>query len=137
MWKEMAILRAPTRTQARPKFSTQKNFGHACPPIWAFFVRLVNQRKHFFFCESDLYTKLPPRPEEYYYRAKYICEKANSTLTTSLEPDFDFNREISKNIGPEISGPRTGPAARATMDLSVPSNSDLKIIYISNLKVKA
>ena len=58
------------------------------------YVRVDNPEKHFFFCESDLHKKLGPRPSEYFYKAKEICEKANSSLATSLEPNFDFESQI-------------------------------------------
>ena len=62
--------------------------------ISVFNVRVDNPRKHFFFCESDLHKKLGPRPSEYFYKAKEICEEANSSLSTSLEPNFNFESQI-------------------------------------------
>ena len=53
------------------------------------------QKKHYFYCVSDLNNStIYPRPLVHFYEAKEICEKENSSLITSLEPNFDFEREI-------------------------------------------
>ena len=52
-------------------------------------------KKHYFYCVSDLNNStIYPRSLVHFYEAKEICEKENSSLITSLEPNFDFEREI-------------------------------------------
>ena len=54
-----------------------------------------SQKKHYFYCVSDLNNSIIyPRPLAHFYEAKEICEKENSSLITSLEPNFYFQREI-------------------------------------------
>ena len=58
-----------------------------------------SQKKHYFYCVSDLNNStIYPRPLAYFNEAKEICEKENSSLITSLEPNFDFQREISRDV---------------------------------------
>ena len=42
--------------------------------------------------------QLAARPIVYFYEAKEICEKENSSLITSLESNFDFERKEIKLI---------------------------------------
>ena len=57
--------------------------------------KMNSQKKHYFYCVSDLNNStIYPRPLVHFYEAKEICEKENSSLITSLEPNFDFQREI-------------------------------------------
>ena len=57
--------------------------------------RDTSHQKSYFYCVSDLSDSIiKPRPLENYYEAKKICEQENSSLITSLEPNFDFARQI-------------------------------------------
>ena len=59
------------------------------------FCKMNSQEKHYFYCVSDLNNStIHPRPLVHFYEAKEISEKENSSLITSLEPNFDFQREI-------------------------------------------
>ena len=62
------------------------------------FVRLqvMSHDKNPFYCVSDLNNStINPRPFVNYYEARKICELENTSLITSLEPNFDFERQIS------------------------------------------
>ena len=64
--------------------------------------------QNWFYCVSDLKNStIYPRPRVYFYEAKEICEKEHSSLITSLEPNFDFQRKIFLDFNTHISNETT------------------------------
>ena len=84
----------PYMVMVTENLTTVSGHGHSVLSALNHF-RDTSHQKSYFYCVSDLSDSIiKPRPLENYYEAKKICEQENSSLITSLEPNFDFARQI-------------------------------------------